>query len=411
MMRSRPATGAANRAPMRRATRVAATALALALGLAAAAAQPAPALPDGAPSGSAAPLRLISRDVPAYAPGFSSGARHANDADYRTKWRSSGVPTTLAYDLSEVPVAQRQRILLAWYNDDSYGYDHALIGQPGYNNAGAYTIEIHRGEGGGRPPADGWVAVASRSGNTRHSMEHVIDAAGANWVRIRFTASDGSPRNADIAIKLDVYDAAAGVGDGWFFAGDSITANCMSHGDTGGEDADNPTSQTSIKAPPFGLQVEALAGTLPPQENAGMPGWTAADAATTLAGWLADFPGRYVTLNFGTNDAAGGVSPGDFESRLAALVKIVQGAGKIAVIPTIPFAREPTHQRNIPALNARIRALPSSLRGVIAGPDLWEYFRSNPRLVSSDGIHLNAQGCAAYRTLWAQHAAQQIYRR
>jgi lysophospholipase L1-like esterase len=46
----------------------------------------------------------------------------------------------------------------------------------------------------------------------------------------------------------------------------------------------------------------------------------------------------------------------------------------------------------------------------VHGPDLYTYFLDNPKLLrSTDGIHPNAQGCVAYRTLWATWAAKTIY--
>src|SRR3954468_820836 len=63
-----------------------------------------------------APMPLISRGVPAYSSSDSGRpASNANDNDYGTYWRSSGVPAWLAYDLSGIPATQRGNVLLAWY--------------------------------------------------------------------------------------------------------------------------------------------------------------------------------------------------------------------------------------------------------------------------------------------------------
>src|SRR5271168_1539549 len=51
-------------------------------------------------------MKLISRGVPAYA--SSGNAQAANSGEYRSGWRSSGVPATLTYDLSSVPSSSRQ---------------------------------------------------------------------------------------------------------------------------------------------------------------------------------------------------------------------------------------------------------------------------------------------------------------
>ena len=133
-------------------------------------------------------------------------ATNANDGDYNTAWRSNGVPATLALDLSGVAAAMRQSILVAWYNDDTYSYDHTLISGSGYNNPGSYTIEANAAAGGGAAPATGWVVLATVTGNHLHSYSHYLSFAGYNWIRANFSASDGSTGNSDIALNIDVYD-------------------------------------------------------------------------------------------------------------------------------------------------------------------------------------------------------------
>jgi lysophospholipase L1-like esterase len=113
----------------------------------------------------------------------------------------------------------------------------------------------------------------------------------------------------------------------------------------------------------------------------------------------------------GTNDAGGGVAPAVFFANMQTLVQTVIAAGKVPVVPTIPFSTEPYHQSRIPALNDQIRALYAAVPAIIPGPDLWTFFVNNPNYISTDQLHPNAQGCAAYRSLWAQFAAQSIYGR
>jgi lysophospholipase L1-like esterase len=283
-----------------------------------------------------------------------------------------------------------------WYNDTTYSYDHALVGQAGYNNPGAYTVEGNAAAGGKAAPTTGWVQLASLTGNTLHSYSHLLRFTGYNWVRLTFTASDGSPQNADIAINLDVYGASRGVTDGWFMGGDSITANCMRHELVTGGERKNPGTTIVV-------------GDTPLQENAGMPGWTSGDMIAHLAGWLQHVPSRYVTINMGTNDAAGGVAPAVFYSNMQKLVAAVLAAGKVPIVPTIPYSADPTHLANLPGLNAKIAALYKAYPAIVPGPDLWGYFSKNPQYLSSDNIHPTAEGCAAYRALWAQFAAASIY--
>jgi lysophospholipase L1-like esterase len=354
-------------------------------------------------------MALISTAVPIFASSAAYPASYANDLDYNTEWRSNGVPATLALDLSQV-TSPRQQVQLVWYNDDTYGYDHTLIGQPGYNNPGTFTIEGNAAAGGGAPPGTGWIVLASLAGNHLHSYSYNLPFTGYNWVRGNFTASDGSPQNTDIALNLDVYDSSNGVNDGWFFNGDSITANCMGHKDINAEDANNPGQYITVAAPSFGQQVNSLVGNNTPlQENAGIPGFASGDMIAHLGEWLQNVPSKYVTINLGTNDAAGGVSPAIFYSNMQSLVQTVLAAGKVPVVPTIPYSLDPTHLANTPALNDQIRALYVAFPSIVPGPDLWTLFLNNPQFISSDKVHPNAQGCAAYRAQWAQFAVGAIY--
>ena len=353
-------------------------------------------------------MTLISGGLPIYASSAQYPATDANDADYNTAWRSVGVPATLALDLSSVPTAQRQQIWLVWYNDDTYGYDHAAIGQPGYNNPGAYTVEANAAPGGGAAPSTGWVQLASLTANTLDSYSYLLSFAGYQWVRLNFTAVDGSAGNTDIAINLDVYSAPNGVTDGWFFNGDSITANCMRHTNVDGQDQSDPTTNITLTSPSFGQQVDTLVGDQPEEEDGGIPGFNSGNMLPYLAGWLTHIPAKYVTINLGTNDAAG-VAPAIYYSNMQQLVEAVIAVGKTPIIPTIPFSVDPTHQANEPALNAQLQALYKAYPAIVPGPDLYSYFKANPQYISADGLHPNAQGCVEYRALWAQFAATTIY--
>ena len=342
-------------------------------------------------------MRLLSRGLPAFA--SSGAASAANDGDYNSWWRSARVPAELAYDLSSIAASGRQSILLAWYNDVTYGYDHTLLQQVGYNNPRNYTIEANAGRGGGSPPGSGWVVLATVADNTLHSREHLLDFRGYNWIRINATAADGSAGNMDILLNMDIYDASSGAPDSWLFAGDSITANGMGH-------ANFPSTASES----FGNQVGALSGITPVQENAGMPDWTAATLLQHLPGWLRSFPGHYVTINVGTNDAAGGIATGEFYNSMSTMIAAVLATGKIPLVPSIPWSREQTHAANIPGLNAQIRKLYQAFPKIIPGPDLYRYFSEHQNLISADDVHPTDSGYAALRTLWATVAVQSIYK-
>src|SRR5215831_15919273 len=72
----------------------------------------------GPPTIPAPPMPLISRGVPAFSSGnanTSTGPEKAEGRDPSQAWASDTLPAWLAYDLSAVPAAQRQRVLVAWY--------------------------------------------------------------------------------------------------------------------------------------------------------------------------------------------------------------------------------------------------------------------------------------------------------
>ena len=120
-------------------------------------------------------------------------------------------------------------------------------------------------------------------------------------------------------------------------------------------------------------------------------------------------PSRYVTLNLGTNDASGGTAPATFYAQMESMVKAVIAAGKVPVVPTIPWSPEPTHAANLPGLNAQIQALYANYPQVRRGPDLYAFFQMYPNYISADNVHPTAAGCAALRSQWAQFAINSIY--
>ncbi len=63
------------------------------------------------------PTTLISGNVPAFSSAGYFPASTANDDSYDTAWRSNGAPAWLAYDLANVPAAQRSKVLVVWYNE------------------------------------------------------------------------------------------------------------------------------------------------------------------------------------------------------------------------------------------------------------------------------------------------------
>ena len=289
-------------------------------------------------------MPVISRGKPAYASSAQEAASHANDASYSTYWRSNG-PAWLAYDLSTVPAANRGQVVVGWYNDPvTTPYDHTVIGEVGYNNLGSYTIQVNPGAGGGQPPANGWVTVASVTNNRYHSRQHLVNMTGDNWIRVNVTAIDGSSGNNDAMINMDVQDASSdGASDSWMFYGDSITQDGMAHEPVSGSTAPNFSQLINSALPEY----------FPAAEDGGIGGLMSADGASHMNTWLSLFPGRFVGLAYGTNDANGCMSPTAFYNSYVTMVQAVQSAGKVPVVPTIPGPAHRTSRTAAPGSTPR----------------------------------------------------------
>lgn len=337
---------------------------------------------------------VISRDLPAFA--SSGNASDANDDSYDTTWLSHGTPAWLAYDLSAVPASERGRVLLVWYNY-SFDYDHTLIGSSSYDIPEDYTIDVNLAPGGGNPPETGWVTLVAVKRNHYHSRQHVINITGHNWIRLNVTATDGSTKNSSASIKMDVYDSNYATTDDWMFFGDSITAGTMGDRTIGG-----------VKS--FAQLINArLPKHFPVQEVGGISYLTSAAGANYIDTWLHLFPGKYVGLSYGTNDASGCASPTKFYHNYIIMTQAVLTAGKIPIIPHIPWGGTTNIKKCGPALNAEIDALYMAFPQIIRGPDLWAFFQSNSQLILNDNVHLTEAGIGAYRQQWANTMLGEVY--
>ncbi|MEO7020957.1 MAG: SGNH/GDSL hydrolase family protein [Ktedonobacteraceae bacterium] len=339
---------------------------------------------------------LVSRNVPAFASSSAYSTSNANADHYDTSWRSRGTPIWLAYDLSRVPAAQRSKLLVVWYNGTG-NYDHTIINYAAYNMPQDYTIDANVAAGGDQPSATGWVTLATVRGNHYHSRQHVVDMTSYNWIRINITAIDGSAQNEDASINMDVYDANAALQDDWIFFGDSITAGAMGH-------------QTLNGVASFAQLINtAFPNYYPAQESGGIGYLSSIDGVKYLNTWLGLFPGKYVGLDYGTNDALGCVNSTKFYNNYVTMVQDVLQAGKTPVVPHIPWGRSAKLQRCVPNLNAKIDALYAAFPQIIHGPDLWTFFQSHQDLISSDNVHPTQEGFGAYRQQWANAMLAEVY--
>ena len=114
---------------------------------------------------------------------------------------------------------------------------------------------------------------------------------------------------------------------------------------------------------------------------------------------------------YGTNDAWG--EPNDlaaYESNLRFMLDAVLDAGKIPVLPTVPYASDAHAGRCTADYNAVIARLWASYgERLVQGPDLYAFFRERPHLLSEDGVHPSEAGYEAMRRHWAQVMYARVY--
>ena len=178
--------------------------------------------------------------VPIPTPSVSSGtAAQLTAGNYNTPWRSTGaMPQYCAFDVSWRQAAGVQQVMLTWYCDSQPDFDEYARSSSNtyYNNPGTYTIQTNTAAGG-TYPSSGWTTVATISNRysgpslmTLSSYSSVVSlAGGVNWIRLDFSASNGSTSNTDISICSDIYDVTSGLIDGFLCIGDSLMSHSMAH--------------------------------------------------------------------------------------------------------------------------------------------------------------------------------------
>lgn len=338
------------------------------------------------------PNTVISRNCPAYSESSPHTAGAANDDYYYSFWFGTA-PDYLAYDLSEVPEEQRQEVIAVWYNTTGQ-YDYTVVnGGSSSSMPTDYTIEVNAAEGG-EYPEEGWITVETVEGNTLHSRQHKVDMRGYNWIRMNIAGADGKA-GGSAGINFDIHNVSEGVSDSWIFFGDSITAggmmNCYG---TGFAELIN--------------QIDSRY--FPVQENGGIGGIFSTDGAANIERWLETFPGKYVSIAYGTNDAWGNQTGAEkYYDNTAFMVEKVLKAGKVPVVPKIPYATEAGVNQYLDDYNKAVDKIYESYPEVIKGPDFDAFFRENPDLLSQDGVHPSSEGYAAMRQLWAETMYAEVY--
>lgn len=344
---------------------------------------------------------IVSRNVPIYTTNEIYPPQQGNNPSYSDQARCA-IPCYLALDLNSAGALGRVQV--AWYSIGN-GFLHTLLREPGYNLPSSYTFDANASTSKALPTS-GWVTLATVAGDHYSGRQFNLDLTSYHWLRMNITAADGG----DAAVQIDVQ---TGPNDSWFFGGDSITSDAMTL------DESYQGTLTPTK-PNFPQQINAaFPNHFPLQIDAGIGGITATVVAGTyqLSGvkggghdymkdWMAAFPSRYVTLNYGSNDAAG-EPVADFYQAMDILVRDVLAAGRIPIVPTIPWRCS----ADVSPYNEQIRALYTAHPEVVHGPDLFALWKDSPDIKGNDCIHPRyPTGMATYRTQWASWAIANIYK-
>lgn len=334
---------------------------------------------------------VISRNCPAYS--NTGNTQGVNDEHYFSFWNAP-TGSYIAYDLSGTPESQRKEVIAVWYNATG-AYDYTILEyQSSMNCPSGYTIEVNSAPGG-EYPETGWETAVTVKGNTCHSRQHTINMEGYNWIRMNITEADGKT-DGQVSMQMDIHNVSEGISDSWIFYGDSITAcgmhNCYGTG--------------------FATYVNRIdENYFPVQENGGVGGITSTHGVQKIDEWLSYFPGKYVSIAYGTNDSWGNQTGAEkyYENTKYMIEKIIE-SGKTPVLPTIPFSLEEGVSKYLDQYNAMVRKLYEEYPEIIKGPDFEQLFKENPELLSSDGVHPNDTGYDTMRQTWASLMYETVYK-
>ncbi|HXH27259.1 MAG TPA: GDSL-type esterase/lipase family protein, partial [Candidatus Acidoferrum sp.] len=235
--------------------------------------------------------------------------------------------------------------------------------------------------------------------------QHVLNLNGANWIRMHVTAVNGSSGNMDASFNLDIHNASQGTNDTWLILGDSITQDDMGH-----YEPSNFMQQVNAAHPTY----------FPSQINGGIGGWDSGSPLKTdpstgqvyIDEFLASFPGHYVSLDYGTNDAnEGNQATAIYTTNMTTMINKVIAAGKVPVLRrSIPWGCTANIQSFGPTINGDLANLLAQYPQAVAGPDEWAYFQANQSLISGDCIHPTiGTGNAAYRQVYLNALLADIY--
>ena len=310
------------------------------------------------------------------------GGKVVVDGVYRTKksW-AGGHPTAARPSWVAIELgACFSRLLVDWTSSGNHDYMDRKYGAPV-----DYRIETSADSTDG---ADGtWRTAVAITGNPVRTRAHAIGFSGQRWVRMVVTGLSPDVFEWGLYLdEIDVHDLSRGGDDVWVFFGDSITSAVFDRA---------PAHQPSFP--------EAIArrhpGFYPAVVGAGFGSLHHADAVRRIDEVLALNPdAKVIAMGFGSNDW----DPAAFRKDLLEVVRKVLAAGRIPMVARIPFrADSPVDYPE--RLNAVVDEVTRQL-GLLPGPDLHGWFKSNPGHLK-DGLHPDDAGSIEMIRRWAEASA------
>ncbi len=323
---------------------------------------------------------IISRGKPTY--GSSKGTAVLVDGKFNTPAWPVTMGSWVAIKVGKGP----SKIFLNW-NNPAYSWSDSIGKATSCKNnmevPRDYDILISSNSTRG---FDGhWTKVASVRTNTVTARGHIIDFTGASWVKMSILAGGGK------LDEIEVFDVSNGAQDIWFFTGTSISANTY-------KDALVPAQNFA----------DYIAAAHPGFHPAMIRGGIGCINSTTFAGDISKYLDMTRNVHFwaiemGTNDAWGGNDTGvaAFTKNMQVVIDSCKAAGIQPIIARLIATDSIKAGWEVNPFFLKVIDSLTSANGLIAGPDLYSWFKAHPGDLNNDGVHPNANGGAAIQKLWA----------
>jgi hypothetical protein len=323
--------------------------------------------------------------------------------------------------------------VVSWYNDaNDFWASNPILGDPNYNLPKTFTIDGCAASCVGSPPASGWTTLKTVTNSIFNGGQYKVNlgtgcgGAACTWLRMDVTAEAGSSGNTDASWHMDVAQCSSTCDDTWLFLGDSITNNSMGHAST--PPANFINTINTGKSTFFPSQIEGgvsfsrlcdWLGESTVETGGSCPDGEGTGSSNMITTVLNAFPAaHFVTLNLGTNDIDAGFTATEILTDYEALVRAVIEAGRVPVVPTIPWAPTVCNaglNADNPATpgtanNKIVTTLYNTFPQIVHGPDLWTYFDTHQSEINTSNCpHPTTTGQGDYRSLWATTMESEVY--